>query len=79
MTLDNLFLELKTKPDQDYIVSLKYKYDFETDYCTQNEVLSVECNGTYFDWLNDWNEGQTDVEVTGYIAVNDVDTREVKE
>ena len=70
MTLDEFFKEIEDDFG-DFIVKLKYKGDHEKTYRTSNEILSYD--DTYgFCWLNDWNEGETDVEVVGYINVDDV-------
>lgn len=77
MTLDEFFQKLKESNavHQDYIVKLKYKYDYEDKYTIRNEILEYDPDanllGDYI-WLNDWNEGQTDVTVLGYIGVQDV-------
>lgn len=57
----------------DYLVRVRYKYKWETEWTYGNEYL--EFNGNDFDWvwLKDWNEGQEDVEFLGFIAVDDVD------
>lgn len=74
MTLDEFFNELKTKPIECQIVKLKLKYDYEEEYRYTNEMLEVE-DGCEYIWLNDWNEGETDVEVVAYIPVSDVKIR----
>ena len=56
----------------DYIVRLKYKYDWEKEYTIENEYLEYDSNNDCWVWLNDWNEGQTDVEVLGYIDIDDI-------
>lgn len=76
MTLEQLYEELDMLPREDYIVCLKYKYDYEKEYTIQNELLLIDENADYV-WLNDWNEGQTDVEVLGYIAVSNVEVIDV--
>lgn len=77
MSLEDFFDELYREDIvESYIVTLKYKYDCEKEYTIENEILLAE-NGDYC-WLNDWNEGQTDVEVIGYIPVRKVDTSQYK-
>lgn len=74
MTLDELF-EILNKPTiihQDYIVKLKYRYSFEERYTIENQILEYDGSENEYIWLDDWNEGQDDVEVLGYIAVQDV-------
>lgn len=56
---------------QDYIVRLRYKYASEKEWTESNEILEVAPSGVY-EWLNDWDEGQKDVEVIGWIPVSDV-------
>lgn len=77
LVLEEFFNELYSKPIlEDYIVTLKYKYDCEKEYTIANEILVADSFG--YSWLNDWNEGQTDVEVIGYIPVSEVDTSQYK-
>lgn len=70
MTLADFTTEIYSKPMETYIVALKYKYDFEKEYTIENQVLDVEENR--FIWLEDWDEGQIDVEVLGYIPLREV-------
>ena len=74
MTLDELFgiLNKPTTIHQDYIVKLMYKYSFETKYTIENQILEYDGSENEYVWLDDWNEGQDDVKVLGYIAVQDV-------
>lgn len=74
MTLDELFeiLNKSTTIHQDYIVKLKYRYSFEEQYTIENQILEYDGSENEYIWLDDWNEGQDDVEVLGYIAVQDV-------
>lgn len=80
MTLEELYNELENREDRDthYIVALKYKYDFKNEYTIENQLLEVDYDNTahiadvVFIWENDWDEGQTDVEVLGYIPVREV-------
>lgn len=74
MTINEMFDELENKVRDTYIVTLKYKYDFEEKYTIENHILEYDCMSDSYVWLNDWNEGQTDVEVLGYILLDDVDT-----
>ena len=76
MKLDEFWKEIQTKPIEAYVVTLRYKYDFETDYTVENEILEVEMSKypNHYVWLSDWDEGQTDIEVVSYIAVSDVNT-----
>lgn len=80
MTIEEFYKELENKTIEDYIVTLKYKYDFEEEYTITNEILEVEIDKYphHYVWFNDWNEGQTDVEILGYIPVREVTTNELK-
>ena len=71
MTLEEFFEELKNRPISDYVVRIKLKYDHEEKYRYINELLLVEPDMTYA-WHSDWNEGETDIIILGYIAVDDV-------
>lgn len=71
----NQFFEMLDAYDflrTDYVVRLRYKYDWEKNYTTSNEYLQYDSRDEWV-WLNDWNEGQTDVEVLGYIALDEVE------
>ena len=74
MNLEEFHEWLKKQPIEDKIVYIKYKYSWEDRYTMQNEYLEVDMrvNG-YYIWLNDWNEGQEDVEILGCIDVNKID------
>jgi len=65
---------LETQPIEDKLVYLKYKYSHEEEWTFSNEILEVEMSvdGCYV-WLNDWDEGQQDVEILGCIAISDID------
>ena len=70
MTLEQFFKLLEDKPKSDYIVRLKYKADYEKKYRYSNEILIFEDHD--YIWLYDWNEGETDIEVIGFVDVDDV-------
>lgn len=55
----------------DYIIRLGTRYSGEKDYTYSNEVLVYDGDDT-FQWLNDWDEGQDDVIVVGYIPVAEI-------
>ena len=65
---------LETQPIEDKLVYLKYKYSHEEEWTFSNEILEVDMSvdGCYV-WLNDWDEGQQDVEILGCIAISDID------
>jgi hypothetical protein len=65
---------LETQPIEDKLVYLKYKYSHEEEWTFSNEILEVEMSvGGFYVWLNDWDEGQQDVEILGCIAISDID------
>lgn len=59
---------------RDFIVRIRQKYKHETEWEEMNELLLFE-DGQYI-WLYDWNEGQEDIIVLWYIAVEDVNMAE---
>lgn len=78
MTIDEMFNELKNKVRDTYIVTLKYKYDFEKNYTIENHILEYDSTVDSYDWLDDWYEGQTDVEVLGYRLLSDIDNKKLE-
>jgi hypothetical protein len=65
---------LETQPVEDKLVYLKYKYSHEEEWTFSNEILEVEMSvGGCYVWLNDWDEGQQDIEILGCIAISDID------
>lgn len=74
MTINEMFNELDDKERDTFIVTLKYRYDFEEYYTIENHILEYDSLDDSYVWLNDWYEGQTDVEVLGYMLLGDVDT-----
>lgn len=71
MKLDNFLKLVSTLPVDDYVVRLKLKYDHEDNYHYSNELLLYD--GLDYYWDNDWDEGEQDVEVLGYISVSEID------
>lgn len=75
MRLDDFFKLLDTLPVDYYVVRLKLKYDHEKDYQYSNELLlydGSDYEGSIYHWNNDWDEGQQDVEVIGYIPISEI-------
>lgn len=66
------FFNLIKDEYETYIVRLAYKYDFEVVYNISNEILEWDDSLHSYVWLNDWDEGQTDVYILGFIKVSDV-------
>lgn len=53
-----------------WIIYLRYKYDYEKEWTYSFECAGPDCMGIYgISWLNDWWEGQDDVE---YIAMTEM-------
>ena len=71
MTLEQFFECLKSQCVTDRIVYLRYKYSWEDEWTYSNEILEGIADGTFM-WFNDWNEGQEDVEVLGFISIDEV-------
>ena len=78
MTINEMFDELENKMRDTYIVTLKFKYDFEKNYTIENQILEYDSVDDSYAWLNDWFEGQTYVEVLGYMILGDVDTTKLE-
>ena len=71
MSLDEFFNLIKDECT-DYIVKLAYKYDWEKGYTISNELLEWDYSMNDYIWEHDWDEGQDDVFVLGFIKVSDV-------
>lgn len=72
MTLDDMFDLIEAhQPKDDYVVRLKLKYNHEKEYRYTTEILTFD--GSYgagcFVWENDWDEGEQDVEVIGFMSL----------
>lgn len=69
--LDDFFEIIKHRfMRESYIVHLKYRYEHELNFTYSVEVLENE-NGDFI-WLNDWDEGQTDVYVVNAVPLAEV-------
>lgn len=57
------------------IVKIKYKYDHETEWTIDNEIMEpcIGYSGDVWTWLNDWDEGQQQQYVLGWIALSDLE------
>lgn len=73
MSLSDFYKFLEDKEIQDYIVRLRYKYFYETDWHHGNEILEWDPDLEVYEWRNDWDEAYDIVDVLGYIAIADVD------
>ena len=73
MTESDFYEWLETQPIEDKIVSIKYKYSHEKEWTQSNEILEVDLSyEDVYVWLNDWDEGQQDIEILGCISVSDI-------
>ena len=78
MILDEFFKKLYSDAIyEDLIVRLKYKYTHEDKWIYSNEILEYNANYGYM-WLNDWNEGQQDVVVVGFVPVDKIEKDIIK-
>lgn len=79
MTLEEFFYKLeKLDYYEDVIVEIAYKYDWENEYTIENQYLEYDGNVGDWVWLHDWDEGQQNVEVLGYIRMQDVDIPKIE-
>lgn len=76
MTLEEFDRELEKRPIEPLIVRLKWKYKWEKEYTYSNEILDYEDD--HYVWLNDWDEGQDEVYVVGFIPIADIEVPEYK-
>lgn len=77
MTLQEFHEHLNTQDIEDKIVYMRYKYSWEDEWTYTNEILEVDMSvDEYYIWVNDWNEGQEEVEILGCISVSDIDVPE---
>lgn len=73
ISLEEFFNLLDKQPIQKYIVWLRQKASNEMEWEYLKEILNVDLDyDGYYVWDSDWNEGQQDVEVLGYIAIDDI-------
>ena len=63
--------------NRDYIVELRYRYDADIKagrpFSYTTEFIYHEDDRDGYCWLNDWYEGQQDIDVMRIIAVDDID------
>lgn len=59
------------------IVKINYKYDFESQYTESNEILFWDFHTGDYVWDNDWNEGQQDIIIVGYVEIEDVEMKHI--
>ena len=71
-TIEQFFEYMKENNLFEVIVNIRYKYSYENNYTYSNEYLCYHFEHDTFEWLNDWDEGQKDVEILGYISVDSI-------
>lgn len=75
MTLEKFFEVLDKLPREDYIVRMAAWYDHDPKPHQGelfNEILEYDGNEDQYVWLNDWYEGQQNINVIGFVAVSDI-------
>lgn len=58
----------------DLIIHMGIKYDHEDEYTYTNELLYYTEYGNYSMWESDWCEGQRNIDILGFIPVDEVVT-----
>lgn len=56
----------------DLIICMGIKYDHENEYTYTNELLYFTEYGSYNLWESDWFEGQRNIDIIGFVPVNEV-------
>ena len=62
ITEEELYDYMAENDDGGFLVYLRYKYDFEKEWDYSIECASYDCCRDAVCWLNDWYEGQQNVE-----------------
>lgn len=69
---DNYLKTLEVIEDQ--LVYMRYKYSWETNWTYSKEILLADMDAPeYYAWLNDWFEGQENIEILGCIPIDEID------
>lgn len=71
MTEQEFYQKVDGECHEDLIVFIRQKYKSEKEWEYTNQLCLAE--GIGFVWQVDWNEGQEDVEILGYIPVSEVE------
>ena len=59
---------------ENQLVYMRYKYSWETNWTYAKELLLVDTDEPDdYVWLNDWFEGQQDIEILGCIPISEID------
>lgn len=69
MTDKKLNHYMENADDYSFLVYLRYKYDFEKEWTYATECASWWSDGNTVNWLDDWYEGQQNVE---YLAITKI-------
>lgn len=74
MSIEDFNNYLKTlEVIEDQLVYMRYKYSRETNWTYSKEILIVDDVPDDYAWLDDWFEGQEDIEILGCIPINEID------
>ena len=80
MTLDEMSRRMRDHEwREDWIVKIKYKYDWEKKYSYEIRVLQYDAESDNWFWDTDWNEGQTDCSVVWMIPLQDIELNHLEE
>lgn len=71
-SIEEFFRYMKDNNLFEVIVNMRYKYSYENSYIYSKEYVCYNSDYDTFEWLNDWYEGQTDVDVLGYIPIDSI-------
>lgn len=74
MTFEEMYRRMRDHEwREDWIVNIKYKYEWEKNYAHEIRVLYYDAESDNWFWDTDWNEGQTDCSVVWAIPLQDVE------
>ena len=73
---EKIIAEMPSDAWGDYIVDIRYKYSSQIVYSRSNEFVSINYNGVT--WNMDWWEGEEDVDLIGFIALEDVEVPKIE-
>ena len=62
----------------DFLVTIKYWYDVEKKPTINTEILEYD-GYRGFEWVNDWWEGQQNVELLGFMPVSELKFENIDE
>ena len=76
MTIEEFNKWLKTQLCCPKLVHIRYKFKHEQVWTQENVILDIDFDLNPDDgyvWLDDWNEGQENVEILGCINICDIE------